>query len=113
MQRIRRMRMAQARRRRSHGHRSPPISLCMALIALALLLPAAALAAPPPPPSGWGVIASGGTIAQRNGTQELHATAGQASPVGLTTNAAYQLAHGYWAPSALHTIYLPLVLRSA
>jgi hypothetical protein len=80
---------------------------------IALLLPATVLAAPPPPPSGWGVIASGGTVAAGSGTQELHATAGQASPVGLTTNDTYRLAHGYWAPGELLSIYLPLVLRSA
>jgi hypothetical protein len=57
---------------------------------------------------GW--IAVGGGGESSGGGYDLSATTGQ-SAAGELSGGGYTLEGGFWAPPAVQTIYLPLVVR--
>jgi hypothetical protein len=57
---------------------------------------------------GWFAVGGGGESS--GGGYSLSATTGQ-SAAGDSSGGGYTLGGGFWAPPAVRTIYLPLVVR--
>jgi hypothetical protein len=83
-----------------------------ALIALALLCTVALTQSGNDYDLRWNTVDSGGCTSSTSGGYALGGTAGQPD-AGLLAGGGYTLGGGFWGGGALHTIYLPLVMRNS